>query len=563
MINEGAHIMDIPNIIFCFCGGLAIFLYGMNFMSDGLKNLGGGKLGEVLQALTKSRLRGIAVGTGVTCFIQSSSATSVMVVGFVNAGLLSLAQAITVVLGADIGTTFTAWMVSLVGKFKITTYALPIIAVGFFINFLAKKYKTKMYGQCILGFGFLFLGLGTISEGLGPLKESQYVRDLFQTFGQDPMLGILAGLVVTMILQSSSATIAIVQMLALKGIVGLDGSLALMLGCGIGTTITAHLAAITGSPASRTLAVSNTVFKICGTLIFLPLIYTGWFADLLLMIAPTQDSTVHIAIANSLFNIVIVSIFATVLWKPLVQLSKKLTYGKKEGHDRKDQYLDPLLLTEPAIAMNQANMELVRMTELAGEAVAGVRNAIFNKVTDKLDDICEKEELIDDLQTAITGYLIKISENDLDDKVSTEYPILLHCVNDIEKIGDYSMNLVKYARIISSKKTFNPDSDLHTVSEMFDKVEEMLTIVHQSLDKRDAQIAQGALELENSINEMKKECKKKYVGRLKDRKSDPEIEMINMDIASNIEKMGDHLTSVAVAVINDLHWDNEKLSAEV
>ncbi len=554
--------IDFFNILFYFSGGLAIFLFGMNFMSDGLKNLGGSKLGEILQTLTKSRFRSIAVGTGVTCFIQSSSATSVMVVGFVNAGLLSLAQAIAVVLGADIGTTFTGWMVQLVGKFKITTYALPILAIGFLLNMMAKRKKRKMYGQCLLGFGFLFLGLGTISEGLGPLKKCPEVLELFTQFAHSPLLGICIGLIVTMLLQSSSATIGIIIMLAQGELIGLDGALPLMLGCGIGTTITAHLAAITGTRTSRTLAVSNTVFKIVGTLIFLPFLYNGWFAQLMTIMAPSQSTTFHIALANTFFNIVIVTVFATLLWQPLLKMSKKFTYGKKEGSDRKDKFLDPLFLTDPAIAMPQATMELVRMTELAKETVVDVREAMFKQDTEALDAICEKEDLIDDLQSAITEYLIKISENDLDDRASAEYPILLHCVNDIEKIGDYSMNLVQYVEIMAKKKSFDPERDLHTVGEMFDKVEAMLNVVFHSLQERSASTAQRALELEDEINAMKKACKAKYITRLKERKGDPEIEVIIMDIASNIEKMGDHLTSVAVAVINDLHWDVDRTEPE-
>lgn len=564
--------IDITTIVFKFFGGLAIFLYGMNLMSDGLKNLGGSKLGDILQAATKSRFRSIMVGTGITCFIQSSSATSVMVVGFLNAGLLSLTQAIAVVLGADIGTTFTAWMVSLMGKFKISAYALPVIAIGFLINMLAKSKKKKMYGLCILGFGFLFLGLGTISSGMGPLKESQMVIDLFAQFGDSPLLGVLCGLVVTMILQSSSATIAIVQTLALNGVVGLDGSLALMLGCGIGTTITAHLAAITGTRASRTMAVSNTVFKIIGTLIFLPFIYNGWFADLIrLFMADStgvnatgqviqESAMTQIAIANTLFNVVVVTFFASIVWKPFVAISKRLTYGKKDELERRAKYLDPLFLTDPAIAMKQAILELIRMTELAKDTVLDTKRAIFNKDVSKLDKIRDKEEIIDELQGAITSYLIKISENDLDSRISGEYPILLHCVNDIEKIGDYAMNLVKYVEIMAEKKTFTPETDLHTVDAMFVKVEAMLTHVIESLKMQSTYAAKMALQVEEDINEMKRSCKAKYIERLNSRQGDPEIEMINMDIASNLEKMGDHLTSVAVAVINDLHWDAELTS---
>lgn len=554
--------IEVMPLLFSFFGGLAIFLFGMNFMSDGLKNLGGSKLGEFLQRLTKGKFRSIMVGTGVTCLIQSSSATSVMVVGFVNAGLLSLSQAIAVVLGADIGTTFTAWMVSIMGKFKITHYALPILAVGFLLQVLAKKKKTKMYGQCLLGFGFLFLGLGTISDGLGPLKQSEYIKTLFATFGANPILGIAIGMIVTMVLQSSSATIAIVQVMALNGIIELDAALALMLGCGIGTTITAHLAAITGTRTSRTLAVSNSLFKIVGTLLFIPFLYNGWYVDLLIWIYPSGNAMVHIAIANSLFNIIIVSLFATVLWKPLLKFSKMLSYGKKKELERKAKYLDPLFIKDPPIAMEQAILELIRMTELAKETVLDSRVAIFEENVTKIDEVREKENVIDELQSAITSYLIKISENDLDTRESAEYPIILHCVNDIEKIGDYSINLVEYVEVMAAKKSFIPKKHAQGIEKMFDKIEEMLDHVIVALRDRSLEDAKSALLIEDEIDDMKVQSRERYIERLTKHKGDPEIEMIIMGIASNIEKMGDHLKSVAIAVAHELHWDDELVHIE-
>lgn len=501
-------------------------------------------------------------GTGITCLIQSSSATSVMVVGFVNAGLLSLTQAIAVVLGADIGTTFTAWIVSIMGKIKITHYALPIILIGFLIHVLAKNKKTRMYGQCILGFGFLFLGLGTMSDGFEPLKKSEYIKDLFASFGVNPTLGIVAGMVVTMILQSSSATIAVVQVMAFKGLIELDAALALMLGCGIGTTITAHLAAITGTRTARTVAVSNTLFKVIGTLLFVPFLYNGWFAKIVTWIVADGTPMTQIAVANSLFNIIVVGLFSVFLWKPFVQVSKFLSYGKKDEIDRKAKFLDPLFLDDPAIAMQQAILELIRMSKLARNMVVDVRKALFEKDTAKIRVIRETEEVIDELQNAITAYLIKISERDLDSKESTEYPVLLHCVNDIEKVGDYCINLADYAEIMSLRKTFNPKDDLHSISGMFAKVEKMFDYVISALQEKKVSEAGKALVFEDQIDEMKLACRKKYLNRLKSKKCKPEIEMMIMDIASNLEKMADHLSSIALAVIHELQWDLEITNPE-
>lgn len=543
-------------LCFSFLGGLAIFLFGMNYMSDALKNLGSNKFGEILQHLTKSRFRSIMAGTGITCLIQSSSATSVMVVGFVNAGLLSVAQATAVVLGADIGTTFTAWIVSIMGKFKITDYSFPVIFVGFLILMLAKKKKTKMYGQCLLGFGFLFLGLGTMSEGFEPLKQSKQIIDIFASFGTNPMLGVFAGLIVTMILQSSSATIAVVQVMAFNGLIDLDSALSLMLGCGIGTTITAHLAAITGTRSARTVAVANSVFKFIGTLLFIPFLYNGMYAKLLLFIAPSGTSMTHIAIANTLFNLIIVTLFSVVLWRPLLRVSEYLSYGKKDDLDRKAKFLDPLFLDDPPIAMQQTLNEFIRMAEIAKSCIIDAKEAIFQLDSKKIQSLRDKEEILDDLQRQITGYLIKISERDLNTMESKEYPVMLHCVNDMEKIGDYAENLANYADNMIARKLKLPAQGPKNLETMFDRLTSLATCVITALKNKDREEAQKAFALEDELDELKLKCREQYIKRLNKNTHKPELEMTIMDIATNLEKMGDHLTGVAKAVVKDLQWGN-------
>lgn len=549
--------MIIKDIIFSFCGGLALFLFGMNFMSDGLKNIGSNKFKEILNSLTKNKFRSILIGMGITCLIQSSSATSVMVVGFVNAGLLSLSQAIAVVLGADIGTTFTAWLVSVMGKFKMSHYALPVIAVGFLINFTGRKYKTRMIGQCLLGFGLLFMGLGTMSSGLTPLKESQYVKDIFANFGANPFLGILAGVIVTMILQSSSVTIAIVQVMAFQGLINLDAALALLLGDNIGTTITAHLAAIGGTKNSRGVAIANSLFKVFGTVLFLPLLLTGLYQSFIMSIVPgklaASNIMFHIAVAHSFFNVVNVLIFSVFLWPFLIKISESLMFGRQEI-DREPQFLDPLLLAEPPIAMQQVILEMGRMAEIGRGTIQDAKNALFKKDMRSINSIREKEETLDQLQKSITAYLIQISERDLDTMESMEYPVLLHCVNDLEKIGDYAMNLADYAENSISNKYDLLGASIERIQAMFTKIDDMFSMVIDSLREKHSDAAIKAIEIEDEIDNMKLECRKNYIKRLNRHKAKPEVEMMLMDIATNIEKMGDHLTSIAKAVLNDLKW---------
>jgi len=285
--------MNIQDTLFGFLGGLAVFLFGMKLMSDGLKKMGSAAFKRVLNTLTKNRFAAIGVGLFITCLIQSSSATSVMVVGFVNAALLPFAQAVAVILGADIGTTITAWLVSAIGlgRFSLTHYALPAIFVGFTTNFVAKNRQRKMVGQAILGFGLLFLGLGTMSAGLSEIKESPLLMDFFATYGENPFLGLLAGTVVTVVIQSSSVTIAIIQLMAFQGIFGLEAALPLMFGADIGTTITAQLAAIGGTRGARGVAMANSFFKLFGALLFFPFLLTGLLHDALQFVLPDQPAT--------------------------------------------------------------------------------------------------------------------------------------------------------------------------------------------------------------------------------------------------------------------------------
>ena len=478
--------MQIVNIVFSFCGGLAIFLFGIEFMSDGLKNLGSNTFRNILKKLTNKRIKAILVGTGITCLIQSSSATSVMVVGFINAGLLQLSQGMAVVLGADIGTTITSWLVSIMGfsKFSISEYSLPFIAIGFFITFVSKTRKTKVLGQCILGFGFLFLGLGLMSSGLNPLKESQNVKHIFATFGKNPLLGIIVGIVFTMVIQSSSVSIAIVQVMALNGLLDLEASLGLVIGAAIGTTITAQLAALKGTKNSKAVAMGNTLFKVVGALLFFPLLASGLYAGFLEIIIPNHLIMVQIAAANTIFILTSVLLFSTVLWKPLLKASNFLALGKDDELDREAKYLDPIFINDPPIAIQQVGYELIRMIEIAQGTVQDVKTSIFSKKGKKIKSVKEKEEIIDSLQQDITAYLIKVSANTIGKQESNAYPVLIHCVNDIEKVGDYAETIVDYAEEKRLKKYKFAYDHVLIIDEMFKNLDAMFENIIKIHERR-------------------------------------------------------------------------------
>ena len=552
--------MDIKIMIFSFCGGLAIFLFGIGFMSDALKNIGSNTFRQILKTLTKNRISAIMVGAGITCLVQSSSATSVMVVGFVNAGLLKLTQAVAVVLGADVGTTVTAWLVSVMGmgKFSISAFALPVIAVGFFTSFIAKKRGTKTVGQCLLGFGFLFMGLGIMSEGMEPLKQSLYVKSLLAKFGADPFLGIVAGMIVTMVLQSSSVTIAIVQVMALNGLLGIGPALGLILGSSIGTTITAQLAALGGTKNARSLAMANTLFKVMGTIIFFPFLMSGGFEWLIRFLVPDSMVMIQIAAANTIFNLVTLMIFTTILWPFLIKCSKWLTFGGDEEIDREAKYLDPLLLNDPPIAMQQVVLELIRMTELAQAAAKDAKTAFFSKKGKKVKAVKEKEDVIDELQRSITSYLIQISARDLSTMESMAYPVLLHCVNDVEKVGDHATSIAYYAEDKNSSELKLEYRHIVLLETMFSKLDEIFVKLIASLKERDSHGSFDILELDKQLGDLKLKCRKGYIKRLNKQKANPQLEMFIMDTALAIKKMSDHLVNVAEAVIDDLQWSKKR-----
>jgi len=359
----------VRDMIFGLIGGLGMFLFGMGLMSDSLKKVAGQKIRKLLTALTKHRVIAVLIGALTTCLIQSSSATTVMTVGFVNAGLLTLKQALCVVLGANVGTTFTAWLVSGLAVLKITTYSLPAIGVGFLIRMLGKSQRVRNIGSVLLGFGILFTGIDFMKQGFSPLQDSVQVQEALIWLGRNPLLAVLAGTVVTMLLQSSSATIAMIQILALNGAFGGDWPTALriaipfILGDNIGTTITAEIAAIRTSVAARRTARGHTLFNVIGVLYMLPLVWTGWFGNIVEWITPfklTQSTImVHIAVAHSAFNV-----FNTFVFLPLIQwleaIVVKLVPAKPQDVIAGPVVLEEHLLNTPEIAVDQARREIVR-----------------------------------------------------------------------------------------------------------------------------------------------------------------------------------------------------------
>ncbi len=554
--------MNWINVAFQTIGGLGVFLFGMHIMSDGLKMAASNRVRNILSHLTKNRLIALLIGLGVTALIQSSSASTVMTIGFVNAGLLSLKQAVSVNLGANIGTTFTAWLISIIGKFKISTYAFPAIGIGFYLRTFSKKQRFVELGMILLGFGFLFLGLDIMKDAFGPIKNSQFVMNMFTQFSTNPLLGVLVGTVFTMILQSSSATIAIVQLLAFQGVISFEASLPLILGDNIGTTITAELASIRTSLDARRAARANTLFNIFGVCIILPFVWVGLYGRFVEFVFPGEitrtNVMAHIAVAHSAFNIINATIFVIFI-NVLIKSADALVIKKKGEMEMAPQLLHEQLLATPAIAMEQVIKEIIRMAKLARRGVEYADRGFFENNEVFLKKAWEIENALDEFQHVITGYLVRISEKHLATRESNEYPVLLHTVNDLEKIGDYSDNIVKHAYHKIKDNLVFDGSGVAYITSMFEKVYEMFDIVIDALVSRNSRKAREAIGIEDEIDFMKIECRKEGVERLKVNTGNAETEIIIIDLARNIEKMADHLLNIAEAVSKELQWGRKAL----
>lgn len=557
------------DLIFGTIGGLGLFLFGMGLMSDGLKKVAGQRLKALLESLTKHRVVAVIIGALTTCLIQSSSATTVMTVGFVNAGLLTLKQSLSVVLGANVGTTFTAWLVSAFSVFKISTYALPLIGLGFLWHIMGRTQKGKSVGQTLLGLGILFIGLHFMKDAFAPLKDNPAVQEMLIRVGSSPLLAVLAGTIITMLLQSSSASIALIQMLAFQGAFGNDWEQVLritipyILGDNIGTTITAQLAALRASRNAKRTAMGHTLFNTFGVLYMLPLVKWGFFGTLVMWIAPVelkQDTIMlYLAVAHSTFNV-----FNTLVFIPVIQHLERVVLWLFPVTERermaKPIVLEQHLLNTPVIALQQAKTEIIRMAHTAKRAMARAVEGLLNNHSGRLRMVEELEDIIDAKQMEITSYLTALSRKQLDDAVSIELPVLLHTVNDLERVGDHAMNIVELARRKSGQKLHFSESAKKEAQQMQEQILAMFDDVTRALKENDPTASRAAMAIETHLNQMQIDFRRNHVRRMTQGKCAPETGIIFIDLVDNIEKVGDHLTNIAQATIGGLQWTGEEPS---
>lgn len=552
-------------MIFQLIGGLGLFLFGIRFMSDGLRKVSSERLKGILELLTKKKLVALLVGTGITALIQSSSAMTVMVVGFVNAGLLTLRQAIPVVMGANIGTTFTAWIVSFFAIFKITLYALPAVGAGFLFMMIHHRPKLRRWGEVIFGFGVLFVGIGFMKDAFQPLQSNQQIHDFMVLFSRFPIMGVLAGTLITMLLQSSSATIALVQLLAFRGLIDFSAAIPIILGDNIGTTITAQIASLGGSTGARRVAWAHTMFNVIGVAYMLVFVYTGIYYRVIEAIVPgmvtLNNVMLHIALAHTVFNTVNAAVFLPIT-RTLQRVVERIIKARPDAISAEPQYLERHLIETPSLALSQGRREIVRMLRMAESALRDSFALFFDGRWDLGRKVKHKEEAVDNLQATITRYLIDISMESLEEEEAEQIPVLIHSVNDIERIADHAENIMELAERKESQNLVFTQRAREELTEMIDVVQGMVRDVLQGLQNGDLEHARRALEKEDRLNQMQITLRNNHVDRLNDGTCDMLAGLIFLDFVDYLEKIGDHLTNIAQGLLGGLRWESKDMPHE-
>ncbi len=554
--------MNISEIIFSFVGGLGLFLFGLRFMSDGLQSAAGDRMRTILEKGTRNPVRGVLTGALVTALIQSSSATTVLTVGLVNAQLLTLRQAIGVIMGANIGTTMTAYLIG----FNLQDYALPILGLGALVFLFASSKKFKVIGQSLFGFGILFFGLTVMGNGMQPLKDLSFFVDLMTSIDNNSIIGVLLGMFFTFLVQSSSATIGVLQQLAYQGAVTYNQAVPILFGDNIGTTITALLAALGASVSARRTALTHFIFNVVGTIIFLPLflmgafkkivvLFTNYFFILLPGFAGTWDTLnikLQIAQTHAVFNI-----SNTLIHLPLVAVlafivTKLIPDREKDADDPyRPRYIDRRLLNNPSVALSQAKRETLRMAYLAQEAFT---NAIeyFNT---RQETLVEKgknlENAINALEREITDYVVLASQKQLSTEESNHAHIILQSLNDIERIGDHCENIIEQATDATLYNVSFSGEARQEMDNILEVTNNTLLLAYRALERQDKSVARQVLAHEEKIDELQATYRKAHIRRLNEGICNGSNGAVFLDMLVNLERIGDHCRNIAGYVLEE------------
>lgn len=550
--------MQIVETFIMFIGGLGMFLYGMNIMADGLQKSAGNKMKTLLGFLTNNRLMGVLVGCLVTAIIQSSSATTVMVVGFVNAGIINLAQAVGVIMGANIGTTVTSWLVSMSewgAFFKPDFFAPVLIGIGAFVILFSKKTSKKQVGEILVGFGVLFVGLNFMSDAIKPFRDAPVFAQAFSTLGKNPILGILVGAAVTAIIQSSSASVGILQTLAANGVVTWNSAIFITLGQNIGTCVTALISSAGANKTAKRAAVIHLLFNTIGAVIFGILMFVVFIV--LPDFANSQINSVGISVFHTIFNVtntLLLFPFANKLVSFSGLIVREDKYEEEELDEEEDilRHLDKRILESPTFAVETAVQEVLHMARITYKSVQDSFKAVLENDAECILIVKTEEESIDRLAKKISKYLVKINNLSLTDDQHKLLNHLFYTVSDIERMGDHAENIAELAQ-------FKVDNNVVFSEAAQKEIEGIMTYVTNSIDyaikartEMNWEYVQKAKEYEDLVDYVESELREKHIERLIANKCQPSSGVVFLDLLSNLERVSDHADNIAGYVKKEL-----------
>ena len=542
--------------ILTMAGGLGLFLFGMELMSDSIEKVAGAKLRRILEIFTTNRFMGMIVGIVFTGIIQSSSACTVMVVSFVNSGLMNLYQAAGVILGANIGTTITSQLVS----FNLSKIAPLILLVGVVVMMFTKKEKVRKVAEVVVGFGILFVGLSTMSQAMANMKNEPQVVNLLMSL-KNPFLATLMGFALTAIIQSSSVTVSIVLLLANQDLLPLPITLYIILGCNIGACATAMLASMTGKKDAKRAALIHLLFNIIGTVIIYIALFVAGDQIVELIKSISADNGRFVANAHTLIKIAqVIMLFPFTGW--LVKMTYLIVPGEdqKVGYRESYQlkYIGDKVVFNPATAVVEVVKELERMASLAEENLNRAMNALITLDEEDIEEVYEVEKNINFLNHAITDYLVKINQTTLPIEDLNSLGALFHVVNDIERIGDHAENVADAARQRKEEGVSISKEAQKELGDMLEMVNKIIRYAVEMFAKSDETHMQEIITLEDQVDEKERELQKKHVERLTKGECSPEAGMIFSDIVSGLERVADHATNIAFAITTEDEMDEGK-----
>ena len=548
--------MDIFSVL-TMVGGLAMFLYGMDAMGDGLSKLSGGKLESILEKLTSNRLMAVLLGAGVTAVIQSSSATTVMVVGFVNSGIMKLSQAVGIIMGANIGTTMTSWLLSLVEvegtnffmqMLKPTSFSPLLALIGIIMIMTAKDdgAKKKDVGTILMGFAILMFGMDTMSGAVKPLANDPNFTGILTMFS-NPILGVIAGAALTAVIQSSSASVGILQALCATGAMNFGSALPIIMGQNIGTCITAVMSGMGASKNAKRASMIHLYFNLIGTIVFLVVFYIiNAFVHFEFLNGPA--SATGIAVVHSIFNIT-----CTIFWFPfanvLVKLAELTIRDKADETKEEFAILDERFLEQPAFAMELCRKEAVKMAELAKDAIYIALDNVGKYREEDYKRVRKIEMEVDKYEDALGSYLVKLNNKDLSPRDSRSVSVILHCINDFERISDHAVNIMESAKEMHDKKlsfSVNAMKEFDVFVAAVHKIVHMAVHAYADNDLENAKMVEP---LEQVINGLNAEMKQRHIRRLRKGKCTIELGWVLQDLLTNIERVSDHCSNIAICII--------------